>query len=126
MSDPTDAAADADDARCTTAEHRRRPREREPYCRFVDAVRAPLVRGTEGIGGRRGGTRDGAWGSAPPPLFPLREAEAEDSTVVGSGTPRMCMCMILAPSRVSSSAHGFDDVEVVDGVRATVGCCCQS
>jgi hypothetical protein len=67
---------------------------------------------------------EGRAGQHPPPSLPLREAEAEDSMLVGSGMPRMCT--MPAPSRVSSSVHGFDDVEVLDGARATAGCCCQS
>jgi hypothetical protein len=48
MSDPTDMADDADDAERRINDLRRR----EPCCRFIDTLRAPLVRGTCGIIGR--------------------------------------------------------------------------
>lgn len=143
MSDPTDVASEADDSVRRT--HERGRRRREPCSPFVDEVRGMLVleRGTWGIGGRRwgrtGGMRDarGGWGKRRPPegvggraLLPLpREEEGEENrAVVGSGTPRMCT--MPAPSRVSSSVHGFDVVDAMDMARATAGVaaapCCQS
>jgi hypothetical protein len=146
ISDPTDVASEADDSARRTRERGRR--RREPCSPFVDEVRAMLVleRGTWGIGGRRwgrmGGMRDarGGGGQRRPPegvggraLLPLpREEEEEENRalVVGSGTPRMCT--MPAPSRVSSSVHGFDAVDAMDMARATAGvvavaaACCQS
>ncbi len=146
MSDPTDVASEADDSERQTRE-RGRPcpctrRRREPCSRFVDALREALVpiRGTWGIGGRcgrTGGMRDvggsderrleGVGGRALPPLF--RKEEEDDDTMAGSGTPRMCTTP--APSRVSSSDHGFEVIDTVDGARPTAGVvavavCCQS
>src|SRR6267142_6602753 len=140
MSDPTDVASDPatdDDARRISA----RCRRREPCCRLVDVLRAALVRGTCGIGGkceRRGGMRDargggdGVGGRAllflPPLLLRLlreRASEEEAPEAKGFGTPRMCT--MPAPSCVSSSVQGFDVVDAADGARATAGAvCCQS
>lgn len=124
MSDPTDVASDAatDDAEACRAIPRRR---REPCCRLIDVLRAALalVRGTCGIGGRcgrRGGMRD-AWGSGGGGVgrgrLLLRSEEEEEAE--GFGTPRMCT--MPAPSRVSSSVHGFEAVDALDGARATAG-----
>jgi len=140
MSDPTDVASDPatdDDARRISA----RCRRREPCWRLVDVLRAALVRGTCGIGGkceRRGGMRDargggdGVGGRALlfllPLLLPLlreRASEEEAPEAKGFGTPRMCT--MPAPSCVSSSVQGFDVVDAADGARATAGAvCCQS
>jgi hypothetical protein len=130
ISDPTDVADDADDDERRINDRRRR----EPCCRFVDALRAPLVRGTCGISercGRRGGTRDArgegerklvGMGGCVPVLVPVLD---EDGAGRGSGTPRMCT--IPAPSRVSSSVHGPEIIDAVDTARATPGVvCCQS
>lgn len=78
----------------------------------------------EVAGGRR---PSGVGGRALPPL--LREEEEEENrAALESGTPRMCT--MPAPSRVSSSVHGFDVVDATDMARATAGVvaavCCQS
>ena len=153
MSDPTDVASDpatdeaapddADDNDDDARRIRARCRRREPCCRLVDVLRAALVRGTCGIGGkcgRWGGMRDARGGGEGVGgrallLLPLilllllllreRESEEEAPEVKGLGTPRMCT--IPAPWCVSSSVQGFDVVDAADGARATAGAaCCQS
>jgi len=55
-------------------------------------------------------------------LLPL--ASDEEDEAEGFGTARMCT--MPAPSRVSSSVHGFEAVDTVDGARATaVAAPCQ-
>lgn len=128
MSDPTDVASDAaaDDADDNDDARRTIPRRRrEPCCRLIDVLRAALtlVRGTCGIGGRcgrRGGMRD-AWGGGGGGmgrgLLPLPSEEEDEAE--GFETPRICT--MPAPLRVSSSVHGFEAVDTVDGARATAG-----
>jgi hypothetical protein len=144
MSDPTDVASDpatdavaADDADDNDDDARRisARRRHEPCCRLVDVLRAALVRGTCGIGGRCGrcgGMRDawgcdeGVGGSALLPPLPLLQSEGEEDVAEakGFGTPRMCT--MPAPSRVSSRVHDFDVDDAVDGARTTAGAsCCQ-
>lgn len=132
MSDPTDVASDAatdaatddvdDDAPRLSARRRR-----EPCCLLVDVLRAMLVRGTYGIGGRcgrRGGMRDARGGGEGGGGRALLLNEEEEAEVIGFGTPRMCT--MPAPSRVSSSDQGFEVVDAVDGARAMAdAACCQ-
>ena len=127
MSDPTDVASDAATDEADDNDDARRiipRRRREPCCRLIDVLRAALAleRGTCGIGGRcgrQGGMRD-AWGGkgggVGRGLLPLLSKEEEEAK--GFWTPRMCT--MPAPSRVSSSVHGFEAVDTVDGARATV------
>lgn len=127
ISDPTDVASDAATDEADDNDDARRiipRRRREPCCRLIDVLRAALAleRGTCGIGGRcgrNGGMRD-AWGGrgggVGRGLLPLLSKEEEEAK--GFWTPRMCT--MPAPSRVSSSVHGFEAVDTVDGTRVTV------
>jgi hypothetical protein len=131
ISDPTDVADDADDDSRRITDRRLR----EPCCRFVDVLRARLVRGTcggRGRCGRQGGTMDARGGGEHGERRVVgvvggRVTVLEgDGAEGGSGTPRMCT--MPAPSRVSSSVHGREVTDAVDAARLTAGgvVCCQS
>lgn len=133
ISDPTDVADDADDEKPRPSWRMRR----DPCCPFVDLLRAAFMRGTSGIGGRcgrHGGTRDargsggrskrklvGVCGRDPRVrllLTPVVVLCIDGAIGAAFGAPPR-ICTIPAPSRVSSSVHGFETVDIGDDARAT-------
>ena len=128
ISDPTDVADDAEDDEQRTSRRKRR----DPCCPFVDLLRAAFVRGTCGSGGRcgrRGGTRDPRGGGERTrqrlvgvggrdrPVTAVVVLCSDGAMRAAFGTPRICTTP--APSRVSSSVHGFEVADIADAACAT-------